>query len=178
MTKANNPEEEMIQEAEQTVKQEAKPKKTSKKDKELEKAQQQRDEYLSMAQRLQAEFDNYRKRNATLRADSYNEGAFDTVVKFLPVIDDFDRAIEAEERSGTQAGVLDGLKLIRKQFLDILQSMEVTEIPAVGQPFDPNLHEAIATVAEGESGMVYGQMRKGYIMKDKVLRHSIVRVTE
>ena len=174
MTQTNNSETESSRPELKEVKKPPKAKTPSK----TEKLTRERDEYLAMAQRLQAEFDNYRKRNSTLRQDAYFDGVFDTVQRILPVMDDMDRAIEAEEKSGAETGLLTGLKLIRKQLGETMTALGVEEIPAVGEEFDPNLHEAIAAVPEGESGKVFDQMRKGYVMKDRVLRHSIVRVSE
>jgi molecular chaperone GrpE len=151
------------------------------KNKETEKLTKEKDEYLLIAQRLQADFDNFRKRNNSVREESYNEGIIDTIKKILPIVDDLNRAIAVEEANGTTGQLFDGMKLINKQLHDVLSAMGVAEIQAVGLPFDPELHEAIASV-EAQDGAepetVFDELRKGYTYKEKVIRHSMVRVNK
>lgn len=145
--------------------------------------QGERDEYLSRLQRLQAEFDNYRKRNAGLRAESLAEGERETVSSFLPILDNLERAIDAANAEGREEdnALLEGVSLIYRQFVDALQKLGIEEIEAQNQPFDPNLHNA---VTQGECGEEHPEntvmevYQKGYKQGDRVLRHSMVKVSQ
>lgn len=144
---------------------------------ENDKATRERDEYLNLAQRIQADFDNYRRRNQNAREDAYGDGVRDTLIKFLPVLDNLDRA--ACSPAGEDA-LREGVQLVLKQLNTVLGSAGVEEIKAEGAAFDPNLHNAVMQdSAEGvQSGTVTAVMQKGYIMGSRVLRHSMVKVAE
>ena len=142
---------------------------------ELEEARKKRDEYLDMAQRVQADFDNYRKRNQSVRADAYEEGARDMITALLPVIDNLERAVSietADERLHT------GVDMVLKQMTDAYGRMDVKPINRLGEKFDPNLENAIlqGTEEDGEPGTVCQVLQKGYMIGDKVLRHAMVKV--
>lgn len=138
---------------------------------------QERDEYLNLAQRVQADFDNYRRRNQNVREEAYNEGVRDTLVKFLPVLDNLERALQAQ---GQEADLREGVLLVNRQFVSLLNAAGVEEIKAEGEPFDPNLHNAVLQEAApgAQSGSVTAVMLKGYCMQGRVLRHSMVKVAE
>ncbi len=125
------------------------------------------------ALRLQAEFNNYRKRNASLRTDSLDEGARETIKAMLPVLDNFDRAMAAADESAFAKGI----EQIRKQFIETLQKSGLEEIPAEGS-FDPNLHDAVIRddEGEGESGTITAVLQKGYMVKGRIIRHTMVKV--
>lgn len=144
--------------------------------KERDQAMQERDEYLNLAQRVKADFENYKRRNQNAREDAYNEAVQETVAKFLPVLDNLDRAAAAE---GNEESLRSGVQLVLKQFNAVLTAAGVEEIPAEGQ-FDPNLHHAvIQEQAEGaESGAIVAVLQKGYRLGGRVLRHSMVKVAE
>ncbi len=143
----------------------------------IDALQKDKDETIAMAQRLQADFDNYRKRNATIRADSLDEGVRGLVKELLPVLDNFDRALENSEN--VDPGWVDGVKLVHKQLLDILQKNGLEEIPAEGA-FNADLHNAVMQEeAEGtESGTILAVFQKGYKVKDRIIRHSMVKVAK
>ena len=143
----------------------------------IDALQKDKDETIAMAQRLQADFDNYRKRNATIRADSLDEGVRGLVKDLLPVLDNFDRALENSEN--VDPGWVDGVKLVHKQLLDILQKNGLEEIPAEGA-FNADLHNAVMQEeAEGtESGTILAVFQKGYKVKDRIIRHSMVKVAK
>ena len=102
----------------------------------------------------------------------------DTAAKILPVLDNLDRAIIASEESGESGSVLDGIKMIKKQFDEALASIGVEPIEAVGQEFDPEKHNAVMTAESDEKeNTVLEEFMKGYIYKDKVVRHSMVKVS-
>ncbi len=143
----------------------------------IETLQKDKDEAVLIAQRLQAEFDNYRRRNASLRADSYDEGVRDCIKKLLPALDSFDRALG--ETAGVDEKWLEGVKLVQRQLMEALTAMGLKEVAADGA-FDPNLHNAVMQEAcEGmESGTITDVFQKGYEVKGKIIRHSMVKVAQ
>jgi molecular chaperone GrpE len=145
--------------------------------KHIEALQKEKDEIVSLAQRLQADFDNYRKRNSAVRIDSLDEGMSDTVKQLLPVVDSLERATASAIQSGVCDSWIDGVVLVQKQLMETLKKLGLEEIPADGD-FNPELHEAVAQESiEGvEAGKVTEVLQKGYRIKDRILRHSIVKV--
>lgn len=144
--------------------------------KHIDELQKKLDDTIALLQRNQADFDNFRKRNATVRADSYDEGKRDCIKALLPVLDDFDRVAESDPNAD---GWADGVKLVHKKFAEILKKEGLEEIPSDGA-FDPELHNAVMTEAvEGmESGNIVQTFQKGYKVKEKIIRHSMVKVSE
>ena len=134
-------------------------------------------EYLAMAQRVQADFENFRKRNESVRADAYTDGKKDAATAMLPVLDNLERAADAAAGSADEA-LKNGVQLVLKQMTDVYQKMDVTPIDRLGEKFDPNLENAIlqGTEDEGEPGTVCQVLQKGYRMGDKILRHAMVKV--
>ena len=145
--------------------------------KELEEANAKTAEYLAMAQRVQADFENYRKRNETVRADAFADGRREVAAAMLPVLDNLERAVGAAADSVDEA-LKNGMELVLKQMTDIYQKMDVTTIDRKGERFDPNLENAVlqGTAEEGEPGTVCQVLQKGYRMGDRVLRHAMVKV--
>ena len=145
--------------------------------KQLEEANQKTAEYLAMAQRVQADFENYRKRNESVRADAYAEGRKDVAAVMLPVLDNLERAVEAAAGAEDEA-LKNGVELVLRQMTDVYQKLDVTPIDRKGEKFDPNLENAVlqGTEDEGEPGTVCQVLQKGYRMGDKVLRHAMVKV--
>ncbi len=142
---------------------------------EVELLKAQVEDFKGKWMRNVAEFDNYKKRNAKLWQDAYNEGKADVILKILPVGDNLDMALSM----GLDEKTTEGLKLIKKKFLDVLATLEVEEISPEGQPFDPNFAEAIMQVqaSEGEESDTVKQVfQKGYKTKDKVIRYAKVSV--
>lgn len=141
----------------------------------LAQAQAKADEYLALAQRVQADFDNFRKRNATVRADGYQEGRRDVAAAMLEVLDNLERAL-ALAQEGTP--LYEGLSLTFKQMSAVYEKLGVTPIERPGEKFDPNLENAVmqGTAEEGEPGTVCQVFQKGYRMGDRVLRHALVKV--
>lgn len=144
---------------------------------ERDHAAQERDEYLGLAQRVKADFENYKRRNQSVREDAYADGMRDTLEKFLPVLDNLERAVCAE---GPENALRDGVQLVLRQLCTVLTASGVEEIPAQDCAFDPNVHHAVMQEpVEGcESGKVVGVLQKGYTHGGKVLRHSMVKVSE
>lgn len=143
----------------------------------IDALQKDKDDTVAMAQRLQADFDNYRKRNAAIRMDSLEEGTRELIRSLLPVLDNFDRALDNSETA--DQGWVDGVRLVHKQFMGILEKNGLTEIPAEGA-FNADLHEAVMQEeAEGvQSGEILSVLQKGYKVKDRIIRHSMVKVAK
>jgi len=146
----------------------------------IEELKQQNDATVSLAQRVQADFENFRRRNACVRADSLEEGARDVIRDLLPVIDNFERAI-ASGASGANGDAQwrEGVKLVYRQLLDSLTKHGLDVIPSEGQ-FDPELHEAVLQEeAEGmEPGTIVETLQKGYRVKERIIRYSMVKVAK
>ena len=141
----------------------------------LNEAEQKRDEYLYLSQRVQADFDNFRRRNRQVAAESFEDGARAFIKTILPVLDNLERAlIELREDDPLYHGV----RMVERQLQEALSHRGVQVISRLGQPFDPTLEDAIARGApeEGEPGTVCDVLLKGYKMGDNVLRHATVRV--
>ena len=143
----------------------------------LDEANAKAAEYLALAQRVQADFENFRRRNESVRADAYADGRKDTAAIMLPVLDNLERAVEAAAGS-TDEALKNGVEMVLKQMTDAYGKMEVKPINRLGEKFDPNLENAIlqGTEDEGEPGTVCQVLQKGYMIGDKVLRHAMVKV--
>ncbi len=124
--------------------------------------------------RTLAEYENYKRRTQKEKDETYQNAQANTVGQLLPVLDNLERAVMAEESSPFK----DGVEMIVKQLVETLEKMGVSEIEAVGKPFDPSVHNAVMHVDDEELGenIVVEQFQKGYMLKDKVIRHSMVKV--
>lgn len=131
-------------------------------------------------QRSQAEFANARKRYEKQRVEAYSAAAAETAAKLLPIIDDFERALEAAPGNVRQDPWYEGVVLMHKKLATVLEDLDVESIAAVGEPFDPNYHEALLQEASREypSGTVVREMRRGYRLGDRVIRPALVAVAE
>ena len=143
----------------------------------LDETREQSDEHLRGLQRTAADFANYRR-----RVDEEREGLSQfsnalLISKLLAVVDDFDRALE-NVPADTHEGWVDGVRLVERKLRNLLEAEGVTEIEALGLPFDPNLHEAVVheTTTEHPDNQVIGELQRGYRLRDRVLRPSLVRV--
>lgn len=143
----------------------------------IQTLQKQKDETVALLQRNQADFDNFRRRNASVRADSLEEGKRECIKALLPALDNFDRALQAEG-AGDESW-REGVRLVHRQLMDSLQKLGLSEIEAEGK-FDPNVHEAVMQEkAEGrESGDILAVLQKGYRVGERIVRHSMVKVAE
>lgn len=143
----------------------------------LKEQSQKCDEYFSRMQRLAAEFDNYKKRTAKEKESLYLETVADVVAVFLPVADNLDRALKAAEDSSDQS-LKEGVQLVHRQMMDVLKSLGVEEIKSVAEKFNPDLHNAVMHVTDDSvgEGIIVEEFQKGYIIKDKVVRYSMVKV--
>jgi len=143
----------------------------------IEKLEAERDEMKLLAQRVQADFDNFRRRNASINADSNEEGARNVIKELLPVLDNFDRALSNSD--AVDAAWLAGIQLVHKQLMDTLTKLGLEEIDASGK-FDPELHNAVMQDEreDMESGMITEVFQKGYKVKNRIIRHSMVKVAK
>ena len=146
-----------------------------KKKKEKDKFEQQIEDLTDRLKRSMAEFDNFRKRTEKEKASMYIIGAKDIVEKILPVVDNFERGLTQAPEDDPFA---DGMKMIYKQLMTVLDELGVKEIQAVGAEFDPNFHNAVMHVEDESVGenIVVEEFQKGYTYKDFVVRHSMVKV--
>ncbi len=142
---------------------------------ELQQVREERDQLLNRLARAQAEFENARHRAAREQQDFRDYALMDAVRTLLPILDSFDRALASNTSSDEFRA---GMELIDRQLHDALRKLGVVEIEAVGQPFDPNLHEAIEVVDSDEvpDHHVLQELQRGYKLKDRLLRPAMVRV--
>jgi molecular chaperone GrpE len=137
-------------------------------------------EYLDGWQRARAEFANARKRLERERSEAYVNASVDIVTQLIPILDDYDRALNSVPAAIAQDKWYEGIQLVRRKLQTILDNLRVTPIQAVGQPFDPNLHEALSLQPSDqyESGTVIAEAQAGYKLGDRVLRPALVFVAE
>jgi len=142
---------------------------------EFDQLKAERDQLLDRLARLQAEFDNARKRAERERVEFREYALGNVVEQFLPVLDHFELALKA---TGSVEQVRSGVELIVKQMGEVLQRMQVTPVPTVGEPFDPRVHEALGTVDRDDMPDQYvaEEIRRGYRMRERLLRPAMVRV--
>jgi molecular chaperone GrpE len=135
----------------------------------------ERDQLVDRMARMQAEFDNARKRAERERVEYRDYATGAVVEQFLPVLDNFALALGAE---GSAEQLRSGVQLIVKQMEDVLRQMQVTPVPSVGEEFDPRVHEALGTVERDDipDHHVAEEIRRGYKLKDRLLRPAMVRV--
>ena len=143
--------------------------------KQIESQKFQLEETEDRLKRVAAEFDNYKKRNIKERDGMYNSLVSDIVSNFLPVIDNLEKAVTAETKDEEYKK---GIELVLKQFKDVLNSRGVIEIETIGKTFDPELHEAVSSIQDDTKGEkeIVQEYRKGYMIGNRVIRHSMVIV--
>ena len=147
---------------------------SKKKDKKDEKIEELTDKLT----RQMAEFDNFRKRTEKEKSQMYEIGAKDIIEKILPVVDNFERGLDAVKEEDKEDPFVQGMEKVYKHLLTTLEGIEVKPIEAVGQPFDPNFHNAVMHVEDENFGenIVAEEFQKGYTYRDSVVRHSMVKV--
>ncbi len=146
----------------------------------LRKLAAERDQYLDLAQRSRAEFENYQKRNQKEREQERKYAYGPLVYDLLPVLDNLDRTLEAAQKTGDAGALVQGVALVQKQFLEMLKRHGITRVDAQpGKPFDPNLHQAVMQkpVADMGSGQIVDVHEQGYMNQDRVLRPAKVTVS-
>ena len=149
-----------------------------KKKEKKDKKDEQIAELTDKLKRQLAEFENFRNRTDKEKSQMYAVGAKDVIEKILPVIDNFERGLKSIPEDQKGGPVASGMEMIYKQLITVLSDLGVTPIEAVGQEFDPNLHNAVMHVEDEEAGenVVVEEFQKGYLYKAQVVRHSMVKV--
>ena len=170
---------EASEEAEEEEKEDKKlQKKKAKAEKKQHALKEKVEELEDKVKRQMAEFDNFRKRSEKEKNAMFETGAKSVIEKILPVVDNFERGLATipEEEKGSPFA--EGMEMIYRQLIGELEKMEVKPIPAVGEEFDPALHNAVMQVEsdEYESGVIAQELQKGYTYRDSVVRHSMVAV--
>src|SRR5438874_7654510 len=137
------------------------------------------DRFSDLALRSQADFENYKKRAAREKDEAIKYANIALLEKLIPIVDNFELGLEAARAEGENSPVFSGMSMVLKQLMDFLKENGLQPIDATGQKFDPNLHEAIAHEPSDEfpEGVVVRQTRRGYRMKDRLLRPSSVAVS-
>lgn len=145
--------------------------------KKIKKLEQEIAEANDKYARLYAEYDNFRKRTAKERDGIYADAYIDALTQILPILDNLDRAAQFSEEDA-ESPMAKGLEMIRRSFVETLEKMGVSEIEALGKPFDPNLHNAVMHVEDenASENEIVEVFMKGYIRGDKVLRYAMVKV--
>ena len=148
--------------------------KKNKKDKKDEKIEELTDRLT----RQMAEFDNFRKRTEKEKSQMYEIGAKDIIEKILPVVDNFERGLDAVKEEDKEDPFIQGMEMVYKQLMTVLGELGVKPIEAVGKEFDPNLHNAVMHVEDENFGenIIAEEFQKGYMYRDSVVRHSMVKV--
>lgn len=147
---------------------------------ELESIDKEADHYLDHLKRLKAEFDNYKKRNLKEQGRKITIFSEDLIKQFLPIVDDLERALDTVKRAKDLTNFVQGVEIIFNQLSHTLEKQGLEQIRAKGEFFDPHLHEAIIKVELDEyaDNVIVEEMRKGYKLKDRVLRPTMVKVNK
>lgn len=169
---------ETMQEAVEEIVEEVEVLEESSTDDTLIKAKQEATENFDKYQRCLAEFDNFRKRTMKEKAELYDNGVRDTIEKLLLVGDNLERAMSTKGEADEEDAFVKGVKMTLKQYQEVMESIGVTTIKAVGETFNPELHAAVAHEDDDQYGQneIIFEMLKGYEYKGKVIRHSMVKV--
>jgi len=171
-------EEEADEKAEKGKESTEKAKKFGKKEKKKDPKDILIDELIDKNRRQMAEFDNFRKRTEKEKSVMYEIGAKDIIEKILPIVDNFERGFDAISDEEKSSPFTEGMEKVFKQLTKALEDAGVKTIEAVGQPFDPNFHNAVMHIEDEELGenVVTDEFQKGYIYRESVVRHSMVKV--
>ncbi|MFD2657221.1 nucleotide exchange factor GrpE [Gracilibacillus thailandensis] len=175
--------EEVVEDAEQelvTEEESAESEEVTVSNEEFKKLQQEKNELQDRLLRVQAEYDNFRKRTKKEKEADLKYKSQSVVTELLPVLDNFERALQVEIEDKAAKGVVEGLEMVYRQLKTVLENEGVTEIETDGQTFDPNIHQAVMQVEEEgyESNQIVETMQKGYQLKDRVIRPAMVKVNQ
>lgn len=143
----------------------------------LKKTVEERDAYKDSWLRTQADFQNFKRRNATTRSDGYDDGVRETLFAALPVMDNLEMAIKHAEAAGESGAIVDGVKLTLRTMTEAFTKLGLEEVPALGEDFDPELHNAVMREPGGEENKIVEVFQKGYKVKGKMIRYAMVKVS-
>jgi len=146
---------------------------------ELEAARQAAEEHQQRLLRLQADYDNFRRRSRQEKEEFAKYAAAKLLEQLLPVLDNFDRALQSSKTTSDFEGLVKGIEMVYRQFDGVMVSEGLVPIESVGQPFNPEFHQAVMQVEseEHEEGIIVEELQKGYMLKDKVIRPAMVKVS-
>ena len=158
----------------------AEKKEKKRKDKKQDAMKEKVEELEDRVKRQMAEFDNFRKRTEKEKTAMFETGARSVIEKILPVVDNFERGLASVSEEEKDGALAQGMQMIYKQLMTELENLDVKPIPAVGEEFNPEFHNAVMQTQsdEFESGVVAQELQKGYTYRDSVVRHSMVAVVE
>ena len=142
----------------------------------LKKTVEERDSYKDSYLRAQAEFQNFKRRNAAARAEAFEDGSREAIAAALPAIDNLELALKHAEAAGENGAMYDGVKMTLKLLMDAFGKLGLEEVPALGEVFDPEKHNAVMRESGGEENVICEVFQKGYKVKDKMLRYAMVKV--
>ena len=147
------------------------------------KTDKQKDRITALEDRVMrqmAEFENFRKRSEKEKSFMFETGARSVIEKMLPVVDNFERGLAAIPEADKESSFAEGMGMIYKQLMAELENLDVKVIPAAGQEFNPDLHNAVMQIEsdEHESGTIVGEMQRGYTYRDSIVRYSMVSVAK
>ena len=153
-------------------------KKKLKADKKQDAMKEKVDELEDKVRRQMAEFENFRKRTEREKTTMFETGAKSVIEKMLPVVDNFERGLAAIPEADKGTPFAEGMEMIYKQMMQEFEKMDVKVIPAIGEEFNPDFHNAVMQVEseEYESGIIAQELQKGYTYRDSIVRHSMVAV--
>ena len=174
VAKETQAQEQTVEETPAKAEEKKEKKKSKKKDKKDEKIEELNDRLL----RNMAEFENFRNRSEKEKAAKFDMGAKNVVEKVLPIVDNFERGLAAVPEEEQDNAFVKGMEAVYKQFTTVLEEIGVPPIEAVGKEFDPNLHNAVMHDEDEtkEANIISEEFQKGYMYKDSVVRHSMVKV--
>ncbi len=149
-------------------------------DQKYQQLETEKNELYDKHLRLQAEYDNFRKRTQREKAADLTYKSQQLATELLPVIDNFERALQATTKDESTKSFIEGMEMIYRNLLSVLELEGIEVIPAVGQEFDPTIHQAVVQVEDDqyESNVVVEELQKGYRLKDRVLRPAMVKVNQ
>ncbi len=170
-----NPEVEILEEVE-----EEQDNQDNQEDTEKEQLKQEKDEAQQRLIRLQADYDNFRRRTQKERENDLKYRSQDLINELLPVLDNFERALQVEVKDEAAQNFVEGMNMVYRQLKDALTKEGVEEIPSQGEPFDPHMHQAVMQVEDEnyDSNVVVEELQKGYKLKDRVIRPAMVKVNQ
>ncbi len=142
----------------------------------LELAVKQRDELKDSLLRAQADFQNFKRRNQTARSDGYEDGVREAIAAMLPAIDNLERALDAAEKTEGAEALADGVRMTLNTLMEGMKRFGFEEVPALGEEFDPEKHNAVMREVSDEPGKVLEVFQKGYRVKDRIIRYAMVKV--
>ena len=148
-------------------------------DRRIAELESQIEEFRNRLLRSQADFDNYRRRTQREKEEMAKYASAELIARLLPVLDNFERAIGAAKSSGDFEALAKGVDMIHRQLLQVLEQEGLKPMETVGQPFNPEIHEAVMRVEsdEHEEGIIVEELQRGYILKDRVIRPAMVKVS-